>query len=320
MGKLAHRAIFLFVFLFIFLYGGSSFLFSGTTKFDEVKLRRHKSAEKRELVDKFGVLSFDDDAQQLTFRGEPADNFAVPYSDITKVVFDSDAHMNAGAGALALNALSPLGAAVAASIPVHDRWLYLEYKQGDHAEKVLLVLPEDKCKKATAKAESLFGERVTIADYPEKGEPIVDKYGDVDKSRIAEWKSKHSMKLDRAAHPLPEEKPDQATVVVVCPTLPARFAGWGNQFKLHANGKVIAVNKAGTYSIAYVDPGKYFLISQSENASGLGMDFEAGKTYYFIQETFQGIVKYRTTLSRNSPEVVMYLVEGAYLSDWRRVK
>ena len=65
MEKLAHRAIFLFVFLF----GGTSFLFSGTTKFDEVKLRRHKSAEKRELVGKFGVLSFDDDAQQLTFRG-----------------------------------------------------------------------------------------------------------------------------------------------------------------------------------------------------------------------------------------------------------
>jgi hypothetical protein len=208
MGKPAPRGIFLFIFLFVFLFSGTSFLFSGTTKFDEVKLRRHKSAEKRELVDKFGVLSFDDDAQQLAFRGEPADNFTVPYSDITKVVFDSDAHMNAGAGALALTVLSPLGGAVAGSIPVHDRWLYLEYKQGDHAEKALLVLPADKCKKATAKAESLFGERVTIADYPEKGEPIVDKYGDVDKSRIAEWKSKHSMKLDRAAHPLPEEKPD----------------------------------------------------------------------------------------------------------------
>src|ERR1700683_1990924 len=312
MEKPAHLVIFMFI--------GTSFLFSGTTKFEEVKIRRHKSAEKRELVDKIGVLSFDDDARTLTFRGEPVDNFAVPYSDITKVVFDSDAHMNAGAGALALSALSPLGGVVAASIHVHDRCFYLEYKQGDHLEKVLLVLPEDTCKKATAKAESLFGERVTIADYSEKGEPIVDKYGDVDKSRIPDWKSKHSMKLDRTAHPLPEVKSDRATVVVVCPPLPARFTGWGNQFKLHANGKVIAVNMTGTYTLPLVDLGKYSLISQSENASGFGMDLEAGKTYYFIQETFQGIVKYHTMLSRNSPEIVTYLVDGAYFSDWKRLK
>jgi len=309
MKKPAHLAIFLFI--------GTSFLFSETTKLEEVKIRRHKSAEKRELVDEIGVLSFDDDAQKLTFRGKPLDNFAVPYSDITKVVFDSVAHMNAGAGSLALGALSPLGGALAASIHVHDRWLYLEYKQGHHSEKVLLVLREDICNKATAKAESLFGERVTIANYSEKGEPIVDKHGDLDKSRIPDWKSKHSMKLDRTTHPLPEVKPDKATVVVVCPPLPARITGWGNQFKLHANGKVIAVNKTGTYSIAYVDPGKYSLISQSENANGFDMDLEAGKTYYFIQATFQGIVKYHTMLSRNSPEVVMYLVDGVYFSDWK---
>jgi len=132
-------------------------------------------------------------------------------------------------------------------------------------------------------------------------------------------KSRESMKLDRTTHPLPEVKPDKATIVVVCPPLAARNTGWGNQFKLHANGKVIAVNKMGTYSIAYVDPGKYSLISQSENANGFDMDLEAGKTYYFIQETFQGIVKGHTMLSRNSPEVVMYLVDGAYFSDWKRL-
>ena len=76
MKKPAHLAIFLFI--------GTSFLFSETTKLEEVKIRRHKSAEKRELVDEIGVLSFDDDAQKLTFRGQPLDNFAVPYSDITK--------------------------------------------------------------------------------------------------------------------------------------------------------------------------------------------------------------------------------------------
>lgn len=56
-------------------------------------------------------------------------------------------------------------------------------------------------------------------------------------------------------------KPDKATVVVVCPPLAARNAGFGNQFKLHANDEVVAVNKTGTYSFAYLDPGKYRLIS-----------------------------------------------------------
>jgi hypothetical protein len=49
--------------LAIFLFIGSSFLFSEDTKFEGVKIRRHKSADKRELVNKTGVLSFDDDAQ-----------------------------------------------------------------------------------------------------------------------------------------------------------------------------------------------------------------------------------------------------------------
>ncbi len=293
MSKAAYLAIFLFLSI--------SLLFSEDTKFEGVKIRRHKSAEKRELVDKIGVLTFEDDGQKLTFRSGAGDQFAIPYSDITKVVFDTDTH----------------GAWIAG---VHvDRWLYLEYRQGDHPEKVLLVLPRAIYDKVTAKSQSLFGERVTIANYPEKGESIVDKDGDLDKSR--NWKTLYSIKLDRAAHPLPEVKSDKATIVVVCPPLFARQLRWGDQFKLLANRNVVAVNEPGTYSIAYVDPGKYSLISQSEseNANGFGMDLEAGKTYYFIQiqEMVIASPSIRTMLSRNSPEIVMYLVDGAYPSDWK---
>jgi hypothetical protein len=254
------------------LFLSISSLFSEDTKFECVKIRRHKSAEKRELVGKIGVLSFQDDGQKLTFRSGAGDQFAIRYSDITKVVFDTDTH----------------GAAWIASVHVHDRWLYLEYRQGDHSEKVLLVLPRDIYGKATAKCQSLFGERVTIANYPEKGESIVDKDGDIDKSRIPDWKAKYSITLDRTAHPLPEVKPEKATIVVVCPPLIARETGYGIRVKLHANGKVIAVNEMGTYSIAYIDPGKYSLISQSNNANEFEMDLEAGKTYYFIQEIVIG--------------------------------
>jgi hypothetical protein len=295
MSKAAYLAIFLFVSI--------SLLFSEDTKFEGVKIRRHKSADKRELVDKIGVLIFEDDGQKLTFRGGAGDQFAIPYSDISKVVFDTDAH----------------GTAWIAEVKVHDRWLYLEYCQGDHSEKVLLLLPRAIYDEAAAKSQSLFGERVTIANYPEKGGSIVDKDGELAKSRMADRKSVYSIKLDRSAHPLPEVKSDKATIVVVCPPPFARFTGHGGEFKLRANGKVIAVNKMGTYSIAYVDPGKYSLLSESESehANGFKMDLEAGKTYYFIQEMVTGIVEFLTVLSRNSPEVVMYLADGAYLSDWK---
>ena len=253
-------------------------------------------------MDKIGILSFDDDSQKLTFRSGAGDQFAIPYSDITKVVFDTDTH----------------GTWIA-SVHVHDRWLYLEYRQGNHSEKVLLVLPRAIYDQATAKSQSLFGERVTIANYLEKGESIVDKDGDLDKGRIPDWKSKYSIKLNRTAHPLPEAKSDKATIVIVYPPLAARTTGRGGESKLHANGKVIAVNEMGTYSIAYVDPGKHSLITQSDNADGFEMDLEAGKTYYFIQEMVMGAFgRILTMLSRNSSEVVMYLADGAYLSDWKR--
>ena len=139
--------------LAIFFFLSISLLFSENTKFEGVKIRRHMSAEKRELVDKTGVLSFEDDGQKLTFGSGAGDQFTIPYSDITKVIFDRDTH----------------GSAKMASIHVHDRWLYLEYRQGDHSEKVLLVVPKATYDQAIAKSQSLFGDRVTIADYAEKG-------------------------------------------------------------------------------------------------------------------------------------------------------
>jgi hypothetical protein len=117
---------------------------------------------------------------------------------------------------------------------------------------------------------------------------------------------------------MPEIKEDKATVVVVCPPLAARFAGTGSQVKLHANEQVIAVNVMGTYSFAYLDPGKYLLVSQGENANGFEMELEAGREYFFLQNTFQQtITPNQTSLSRNSPELVTFLLDGSYYSDWK---
>jgi hypothetical protein len=84
------------------------------------------------------------------------------------------------------------------------------------------------------------------------------------------------VKVEKSNHPLPETRPDKATVIVVCPTLAAHRAGSGVQFRIFANDEVVAVNRLGTYSFSYLDPGKYRLVSQRENASGFEMKLEAG--------------------------------------------
>lgn len=306
--------------LVIFLLGGVVLVFGETTTFDHVKIRRHKDTDERQLVDKVGVLTFNDDAQKLTFDSRADDTFAVPYGDVYRIVFDETTHMRGGWPANLLLAGGMPGLVARNAITgahVQDHWLYLKYSHDGHPQQALLVVPGDLTEKAIVKAKETFGDRVIVADYPEKGKEI-EKNNEIDKSRVPDLKSKHKIIVDRTNHPLPEVKPDKATIVVVCPPLAARNTGHGYQVKLHANGKVIAVNKMGTYSIAYVDPGKYSLISQSENANGFDMELEAGKTYYFLQTTFQGI-KDQTLLSRNSPEVVMYLLDGSYFSDWKRL-
>ena len=106
--------------------------------------------------------------------------------------------------------------------------------------------------------------------------------------------------------------------MVLCPTPSARSAGKGNQFKLHTNDNVIAVNKLGTYTFAYVDPGEYLFAVQAENANGFKLRVEAWKAYYLNQNVFMGFWKGKTRLSQHSAEYVLFGIEGAYYCDWKR--
>ncbi len=277
-----------------------------TVKFSWVKIRRAKNDHSRLLVEKDGDLRFDDTARKLTFQSEAGDDVAIGYDDITKVVFERTSRIRGGP----VTYLS-LPGVIAAAQHVTDCWFYLEYKSADHSESVLFAIPKGASEKVVDKARDLFGWRVTMPEFEEKG-------AEIDPNTLPDFKSKQTFSDDKNYHPLPAVKADKATVVVVCPALETRYTGRGNQFKLHANDRVIAVNRAGTYSIAYVDPGKYKLVSQSENANGFEMQLEAGKQYYFLQNTFQGVLRWDTGLSRNSAELVMYELNGAYYSEWRR--
>lgn len=273
---------------------------------NHVKIHRHRSEKDRRLVDKVGTLTFDDSAKTLTFNDDVGDSLHVNYADVDKVIFEVTSHMRGGGLAQAIGGVA---GTIIAGQHVNDYWMYVALAP-NKGEPFLMEVQKDSSEETIDKAKAVFAERVTIADFAEKDE-------EVDKSSLKDLQSKETAKADKKAHPLPELKPDKALVVVVCPPLAARDEGLGTEVKLHANDHVIAVNRQGTYGFAYLDPGKYKLVSQSENADGFEMELEAGKDYYFLQNTFQGTWKAHTALSRNTKELVMYLLDGAYYSDWK---
>jgi hypothetical protein len=297
-----------------FLFVCSSIVCAQQTVFDPVKIRRHKSAEKRVLVDKFGTLIFDDSAQKLIFKGDAGDHIDAGYAEIERVIFEVTTHMRGGTLANLVEAASIPGIIAGNAIAkghVHDYWFYLEYKNRDRDESALIDVPKKYSTQVIEKARAIWGSRVQMTDFPETGTEL-------DIEKLKSLRTKHKIKVDKKNHPMPEIKEDKATVVVVCPPLAARFAGTGSQVKLHANEQVIAVNVMGTYSFAYLDPGKYLLVSQGENANGFEMELEAGREYFFLQNTFQQtITPNQTSLSRNSPELVTFLLDGSYYSDWK---
>jgi hypothetical protein len=279
-----------------------------------VKVRFGKSDTDRRLVDKDAEFLLDDSARKLTVKNQEHP-LEVSYDDIQKVVFDVSTRMRGGALSQALEAFGAAGGAAATAVAgkhVSHYWCYLEYKGPNGSVQPYMVeFPKEQSQKAIEKMKQVFSERATVAEFPEREETI-------DKKTLKDLQSKHSLKVDKKNHPLPELKPDKALVVVVCPPLAARYEGKGNQYKLHANDRVVAVNEMGTYTFAYLDPGDYLLVSQTENASGFRMKLEAGKDYYFLQDTFMGAWKARTTLSRHTKELVMYELNGAYYADWKR--
>lgn len=276
---------------------------------------RHKSPADRPLVSELGTLTFDDNGRKVMFKGDSHDTLEVPYDRVNKALFETTEHMRGMTPTSILAGAIPFAGMVAgpavAGHHVSDNWFYLEYSSGDQQDKMLFQLPQDKFASVIEEANSLFGAKVVKTEYVIKGDQI-------DLSKLPDHKEKDELKIDKGNHPLPEIKPDKATVLVLCPPVRGGYNGLKYQFKVRANDQVIAVNKWGTYSFAYLDPGEYRLVSQSENAYGFEMELEAGKSYYFVQNTFQGMIKNQSSLTRNSPELVMYLVDGSYFSDWHR--
>jgi hypothetical protein len=237
------------------------------TAFDYVKIRRPRSANSRLLVDKLGKLTFDDTARKFLFESDADDHIEAGYEDIEKVVFEVTSHMRGGAASEVVGAARLPGIFVGnmiGSAHVHSYWFYLEYKDRDRVQPVLLEVPKGSSTQIINRAASLFGSRVTVTDFPEK------EFRSIRKTLRCASRGQ-VLKVNKSHHPEPETKADKATVVVVCPAVAARFAGKGTWFRLHATDQVIAVNRMGTYGLASLAPGKYRLASEAANANGFEM-------------------------------------------------
>ena len=288
------------------------------TVFRDVRIRVNRNETDTRLVDKDAVLVLDSSARKLAVTS-PEKSLTIPYEHIRRVQFEVTTHMRGGAlsqfvGIAGSTVGAPEAGMVISNKLVNDYWCYIEYEDdGSKIRNQLLEIGKDSSESVIQAMTQTFGERVTRATFSETAESV-------NKKNILDLQSKHSTTIDKKVRPLPKADSTKALIVVVCPALAARDVGKGNQFKIHANDRVVIVNRPGTYAFAYLDPGDYMLVSQAENASGFHMRLEAGQEYYFLQNSLGGTLKKRTTLSRNSKELVMYELSGAYYSNWKRTK
>ena len=85
--------------------------------FSHVKIHRHRNPEDRVLVDKVGVLTFDDAGRRLTFKSGAGDTLDVSYDDVAKAIFEITSHMRGGALSQVVSGHSPRPGAAKAGRP-----------------------------------------------------------------------------------------------------------------------------------------------------------------------------------------------------------
>ncbi len=275
-----------------------------SVSFPGVRLRIHAGENKPVLIEKKGELTFDDAGKKLLFQAGDH-SFEATYDTVRRVVFDESTHMRGGLG----QGIGGIVGALMSSKRISDYWMYIESAglRGS-GTKHMLEIPRESSSQVQDKAKQLFGDRVGVTEV-RIGTPI-------DKKTLKDIDSKHTFKMDRKNRPVLEPRPDKALVVVVCPLVAGKSAG-GLQVKVHANDRVILVNQNGSYGFVHLDPGDYQLFSQSVRASALEVKLEAGKGYYFLQDSFSSAGGL-TQLSQHSEELVMLELSGSSYGRWER--
>jgi hypothetical protein len=144
-----------FVVLICLLFLFASALSAQKTAFENVKIRRHRSAEKRALVDKYGTLTFDDSARKLTFKSETGERIEIGYDEVQKAISEFTTHMRGGGVSRAVTFVEPpfgwIAGSALASVRVNSYWLFLRYRNGENDTSILLGMPESSSAKIVDK-------------------------------------------------------------------------------------------------------------------------------------------------------------------------
>jgi len=286
--------------------------------FTDVKVRFVKSHE-RELDEKDAHLVLDHAARRL--RVESSDRpLDISYDDVQKVVVEVDTlGRKAGFGASFVGMFAGgllFGNAITTAIDKpfdNDHFVYLEYKKPDGSTTPHgLTIGKQSVPQAMKALQAAFGDRLQVPVFDEKPE-------EMDKRQLTSSKTRYRYINTDKQHPLPELRPDKALVVVATPATIMRRIGPEKHYgiaSLHASDVLVGVTGPGCYIFFYLDPGDYFLVSQTADVVGLRMKLEAGKDYYLTQTLYAKGIRLRSFLTRHSKELVMYEVAGSLWSDW----
>ena len=262
-----------------------------------------------------GKLTLDDARRRLTVESSVRP-LGIPYDAVEKVVFETTSHVRAG-GASTFIGLA--GSAIEAGT-VSDYLVLIEYRaaavrpDAQGTRWYLAEVAKDAEAAVRAKMVEIFGPKVSTPQFPQA----------VPFKRHAELQDinlKHNHDYECQKRPTPEVRPDKGLVVVVAPCVDAKERN--AQFKLYANGRVVAVNRVGSYSFVYLDPGNYEFVS-APGYTSMQVTVEAGKGYYFLQNSLAGdkmnLGRPISALSMNSEELVRFEITGAAFSVWKQKK
>jgi hypothetical protein len=311
-----------FVLLAAFALGCAEPAIAQRVAFEGVRIRFNTSERKQ--VESSASLIFDDSSRKVLVESgqKPVQ---INYDDVAQVIFDWRLHIHRrglakefGLGALtdAVGRVSePVGRTVenrldaTAINELTDRTMMIQTNTRGSMPPFEVEIGIDDANRVLAKAKQVFDKKVYVPD--------VQIGFEIDKKTLKDAGTKHTVTISKN-HPEPQIRPDKALIVVVCPraNIPGS-SGW--QMKLHANDSVVAVNRPGTYSFAYVDPGEYLLASQAGfaggNANAFKMKLDAGRDYYFLQNI---TTANRTVLTGNPKPIVLLEIGGSAFSEWKR--
>ena len=238
----------------------------------------------------------------------------IAFNQVKKLTFDVSTHMRGSGGGRGGGLGGLLGGAVGASIEggtVTDHWCVIDYSDDAGLSKsYLLEVGEDQAGEVIALLTRLLPATVEEVHFAEKQH-------EVPKEETEPFRDDYEVTILKENCPaIPEVHPESALVVIAAPTVDFGDAGRGGQYRLYANRNIVAVNKTGTYAFFNLAPGTYSLLSKTGNISVLDVVVEAGKGYYFFENSFMGFSSSKARLSRQSEALVRQEITGMYFAKW----